>query len=623
MAEGGKHKIVIVEDEGLIAADLEARLKNAGYSVPGMADSSERALEVIRKTSPDLVLMDIRIKGDVDGIETADQVREQLDIPVVYLTAYEDQGTLERAGRTQAFGYIKKPIASASLRGSIEMAISKHRHERILRAQRDWAAASFRAVPYAVLVTDGQGRVAYLNSQAEELTGWTVDQALGHPCSELLRLYDRETGAPMQDFVPVAMLQGETVSLPAGICLKRDEAHSCAIEGSVAPRWREGRVEGTVIALRDVTRSGFDRAQAGQEEKQAALLRLAEGIFQQLPDLSQVAEDSPRLLEALPPDSPMREEVETIERAAIDAFRATSRLRAFLEPPEVHPERVGIDEVLRRLESAWKMIEPRLSLMLGPGPLLVQADPWQLSRALVSILLHARGKMRADGMLAIELTAAEHEPVLQSVRIRVSYATDDEDAASMARIFEPSWSGASQDLHIAYRLVKKMGGLVAARVERGDNAVFDVYLPLVKAAAAAAPLPESTQPAILLVDANAEVRRVLHTHFERHGFRLLATAGWEEAWLVAELYQGTIPLVIANLASGDEKRDWLAEKLGALRPGIQVRLLSGYSEPCRAAAGRALEPAAERHLTKWDLLEWAKDALPGGAERGAHDDRRH
>jgi AmiR/NasT family two-component response regulator len=133
MPQPEQHKIVIVEDEGLIAADLESRLKAAGYSVPGIADSSNQALQIIEQTSPDLVLMDIHLKGDKDGIQAADLVREKLDIPVIYLTAYEDRGTLERASQTQAYGYIKKPIASASLKGSIEIAIAKHRYERDLR----------------------------------------------------------------------------------------------------------------------------------------------------------------------------------------------------------------------------------------------------------------------------------------------------------------------------------------------------------------------------------------------------------------------------------------------------------------------------------------------------------
>ncbi|HYL73978.1 MAG TPA: response regulator [Bryobacteraceae bacterium] len=607
MAADVKHKIVIVEDEGLIAADLEARLKSAGYSVPGTADSAERALAVIRQTSPDLVLMDIRLKGTVDGIDVAYELHKQHDIPVVYLTAYEDRETLERASRTQAFGYIKKPIASASLRGSIEMAIAKHRYQRSLRVQMDWATASFQAVPYAVLVTDGRGKIAYLNSQAEELTGWKADNALGRPCEELLQLYYSQSGTRVGDFVPVAMLQGETVAWPDGICLRRDKAHVFSVQGSVAPRWHQGQVEGTVIALTDVSQSQFERQQAEEDEKQEALLRLAEGIARQLPDVQQ-AEDSPRLLEALNPDSPLREEVETIENAAIDAFRMTSRLRAFLQPPEVHIERVAIGNVLRQLEAAWKMIEPRLTLEVCFEPLPVQADSWQLTRALVSILLHARSRMKSDSTLAIEVTDAEHEHVLRAARIRVSYATE-ESAVSMAKIFEPSWLNSSPDLNMAYRLVKKMGGMVAARVERGDQAAFDIYLQQVEAAEAGAPLPKPTQPAILLVDANAEVRRLLYTEFERQGVRLLATASWEEGLLVAELYQGGISLAIANLPGNDEKRNLLAERLTASRPGIRVRLVNGYSVPSRAVVGQTIEPVADRHLTKWDLLNWAREAL--------------
>src|SRR5579864_4358845 len=179
--ESCARKIVIVEDEGLIAADLQGRLEKAGYQVPGIAASGGEALEVIRAQSPDLILMDIRLAGELDGIQVADKVRQEFDIPVVYLTAYEDRETLQRASETQAYGYIKKPIAAASLQGSIEMALSKHRHERYLREQRDWLSASFSAVPDAVVVTDGSGRICYLNPVAAELTGFEADGALGRP----------------------------------------------------------------------------------------------------------------------------------------------------------------------------------------------------------------------------------------------------------------------------------------------------------------------------------------------------------------------------------------------------------------------------------------------------------
>ena len=583
--EGAKPKIVIIEDEGLIAADLETRLKIAGYTVPGTADSAQKALQLVRKTAPDLVLMDIRLKGAVDGIEVAGQIREQLDVPVVYLTAYEDRATLERASQTQAFGYIKKPIATASLRGSIEMAIAKHRHERYLRAQRDWAIASFAAVPQSVLVTDGQGRVTYLNSRAEELTGWKTDDALGRQCWELLRLYHRDSGAPVQDLIPVAMLQGEPIPLPDHICHKRDPKTSCAVEGSIAPRWHEGRVEGTVVSLSDVTRSIFDEEQALQESKQEALRRLADGIVQQLAKPAEAGE--------MPADTEPD---------------LRSRLHAFLQAPVVNPARVDVRQVLERLEEAWKLIEPRLKVTFDVDTASVQADSWQLTRALVSILLHARSRMKSDSPLAVELAGAEAEQVIHSIRVRVSYTTE-EDAMAIEQVFEPAWASGADDLHGAYKLIKTMGGLVAARLERSDWAVFDIYLPRVEAEAAGVTAPRDAEPAILLVDANAEVRRLLERHFEQNGYRLLAAAGCDEALLVAELYSGEIRLAVANLGQRDDARDWLAGQLAAVRPGIQVRVLSGYLEPQRAAAGEEFQPAVPHYLSKWDLLEWARESF--------------
>lgn len=606
-----KHKIVVVEDEGLIAADLESRLKDAGYSVSGTADSATQALELIRESTPDLVLMDIRIKGKADGIEVADQVHRELDVPVVYVTAYEDRETLARASRTQAYGYIKKPIASSSLRGSIEMALAKHRQDRDLRAQRDWLAATFASVPYAVVVTDGSGRISYLNSLAEELTGWSTQQALGHPSRELLRLYYRESGNPLEDFVPVAMMQGETIAFPENVWLRGGEGRSYAIEGSVAPRWRDGRIEGAVIALTDTTLRQFEEEQVGQERKQEALQRLADGIVRELPEMSALAEDTTRLRDHLDADSPLRQDAEAIQRAAIDAFAVTYRLRSLLEMPEMHFGQVVMNEVIARLHSAWKQIQPNLNVLIDPSRAIVQADEWQLTRVLVSILLHARRRMAANSELAIGMADGVPEQMSHSVRIRIAYRTETEDTEALDRIFEPSWSGDSNALPLAYRIVKKMGGLLSAHLERGDFVAFDLYLSRAEAAAAGAPVPDPEQPAVLLIEPNPEVRRVLHVHFERHGYRLLEAEDCEEGLVLAGVCRAPIPLIIANPDNTDEARAGLAGKLSALRPETRVRVLAGYYESCRAACGAnaGIESIGTRHLTKWDLLAWASDAF--------------
>jgi AmiR/NasT family two-component response regulator/signal transduction histidine kinase len=503
------HKIVIVEDEGLIAADLESRLKSAGYQVPGTADSAQPALKLIRETSPDLVLMDIRLKGEQDGIQVAETVREQFNIPVVYLTAYEDRATLERATRTQAYGYIKKPIASASLKGSIEMAIEKHRYERSLREERDWAIASFGGVASAVVVTDANSRISYLNSQAEEMVGWSADKALRRPAATVLRLSNRDTGQPVQDLLTPVMLEGQTVPLPPGTLLQGSAERLYAIEGHVAPRWRDGRADGTVITFTDVTLFRFENDQMRQDHKQEALARMADGIIRHLPHLDALVEASANMLTALPPDSPLRETAETIKKAALDASALGTHLRGYLQPPELDCQRLRLDEVLKRLAESWRLMHANFVLLVDPAdPIHVQADEWQLLRALANVLLHARLHMQAGSSLVVDLSNAEPEQLGQWARIRSRYVSAREDAAALERVFEPAWSGSSEDLHVTHTLVKKMGGMVAAILEPGNTVSLELYLPRAGVMATGAPIqPEC--PA-LLIEPNGETRRT-HT----------------------------------------------------------------------------------------------------------------
>ena len=605
--ETAKHKVVVVEDEGLIAADLKGRLEAAGYSVGGIAGTGSEALKVVRESSPDVVLMDIRLRGDLDGIQVADQVRREFDVPVVFLTAYEDRGTLERASQTQAFGYIKKPIASSSLQGSIEMAIAKHRHERYLREQRDWFSASFAAVPDGVIVTDGFGTVCYLNRVAEDLTGWKTDDALGHPYSELLKLEHPRSGRPVEDLVPAAMLQGASIPLPRDIRLRRDAGHTCVIEGTVAPKWNNGRMDGAVIVFKDVTVSRFEADQFHIDNKQEALARLADGIAHHLDlDLSMVAEESSRLAEALPSDSPLRQSAKTIEKAANDAFAAACRLQALADPAEINAEPVSLNDVLTRLESAWKRVLPSLTMRLDPSTKPVLADTWQLTRALVGVLLHARNWMDAGTTLSIEVSRAEQEPMSQWIRIRVAYASALEDPESLERAFEPSWSGEPEELPMAYALIRKMNGLLAARLEGGGMVHFDIYLPQVDSARATATTSRAEEAAVLLIEPNAEVRRILVSHFEQHGYSVLEAATCGEAVLLAELYDGRIPLAIANPGKGNETRRELTIALNSIKPGVSVRLLDGYWEELEGE-GSPGALGAYRFLTKWDMLEWAKD----------------
>jgi CheY-like chemotaxis protein len=123
-------QILVVEDEFIVAKDIQNRLKNMGYTVPTVTASGEEAIDKVGQTHPDLVLMDIMLKGAVDGIEAAEKIRSLFNVPVVYLTAYSDENTLSRARISEPFGYLLKPFEERELHTTIEMALYKHKMEK-------------------------------------------------------------------------------------------------------------------------------------------------------------------------------------------------------------------------------------------------------------------------------------------------------------------------------------------------------------------------------------------------------------------------------------------------------------------------------------------------------------
>jgi DNA-binding LytR/AlgR family response regulator len=133
-----KLNIFIVEDESIVAKDIQNSLTKLGYNVVGFANNGKDAIDKITELAPDLVLMDIMIKGGLTGIEVSEKIKEKMNIPVIFLTAYADEGTLSRAKITEPYGYILKPFKEIDLHSTIEMAVYKHQKDSALLKERDF-----------------------------------------------------------------------------------------------------------------------------------------------------------------------------------------------------------------------------------------------------------------------------------------------------------------------------------------------------------------------------------------------------------------------------------------------------------------------------------------------------
>lgn len=132
-----KINVLVVEDESIVSKDIQHSLTKLGYTVVGAASTGEKALEIAREFQPDIILMDIMLKGEMNGIQVAEIIRKELNIPIIFLTAYADEATLSKAKITEPYGYIIKPFKEIDLHTSIEMGIYKHQKERELEKERD------------------------------------------------------------------------------------------------------------------------------------------------------------------------------------------------------------------------------------------------------------------------------------------------------------------------------------------------------------------------------------------------------------------------------------------------------------------------------------------------------
>src|SRR4030095_6880819 len=152
--------------------------------VPAVATGGAEAVAKVAECDPDLVLMDIRLRGDMDGVAAAEAIHHRFDVPVVYLSAYADPATVGRARVTEPYGYVLKPFDERELHVVIEMALYRHRMARQLKESERWLAATLRSIGDAVIAVDGDWRIRFMNPVAENLTGWPVENAIRHRSGE-------------------------------------------------------------------------------------------------------------------------------------------------------------------------------------------------------------------------------------------------------------------------------------------------------------------------------------------------------------------------------------------------------------------------------------------------------
>jgi len=257
--------LLVVEDEAVVAMDLDGQLHDMGYRVCGRVDNGRDAIERARVERPDLILMDIVLKGDLDGIDAAAEIGRELHIPVLFLSAYSDDETVERAAAAWPYGYLTKPFQNRELRAGIEVALRKAEVERRLRESERWLAAVLRGVGDAVIATDAVGRVGLANPAAERLLG--LHDLPGRLASDVVHLHEPDGHAALSLAPDPAHAAGRDLPASRAALLVAHDGARIPVDYTVGTIADEaGRLAGLAIVLHDVRERAAAQDQLARSE---------------------------------------------------------------------------------------------------------------------------------------------------------------------------------------------------------------------------------------------------------------------------------------------------------------------------------------------------------------------
>lgn len=533
--------VLIVEDEVLVARDIAQSLAELGFGVAGSVRSGEDALVLAARSPPSLILLDIKLAGALSGIDVAERVRAELQVPFVFLTSHSDDATLDRAKATRPHGYLLKPFNTRDLKSTIEIALAQHDLESRLVASERWTAMLLRAIGDGVIATDAEGRVSFLNPAAEQITGWTAAEALGRAVEEVCPV--SRDGGPLVHPLARTLRTGERTALEAGAELETRRGVRRVIADTAAPIVGDRGVVGAVMVFQDVTEQRALAQRVAQSERLAALGQMAEGLMHELNNpLAYVLANARFALTRLEDEARQRgtEAVSEALEAVRDAHEGADRiaglvheLRQVVRSESAPREHVRLEDAVAMAVHMLRALDEehgRVRLELSPGP-RVRANAGQLAQVVLALVRNAlaatsrAGKLEAKVLVRTGMTAAGHAR-LEVEDVGVGMTPD-----VVARIFDPFFTtqppgqGLGLGLSICHRIVSDHGGTLRVRTEPGVGSCFTVEVP----PSAAAPEQASGRRVsaapdvplrVLVVDDDAPVGRAIRRTLAAHQVEL-------------------------------------------------------------------------------------------------------
>ena len=592
-------KIMVVEDELIVATNIENQLRKIGYEVIPAVDSGEEAILRAQDAKPDLVLMDIKLSGKMDGIEAAQYLYEQLNIPVVYLTAYLDNETLQRAKITSPYGYILKPFEINKLYTTLEIALHKNEMEKMLKESERRFRTLADYSPVGIFQTDINGNCVYMNQRWYEITGLSSTGIRGDSWKNVIHEEDRASVLETWD----KMTRSDD-KFAMEYRFQTPEGKINWVFGHAGPLKNEdGENTGYIGTITDITASKKLERKLQTAEKLESIGILAGGIAHDFNNLlSIIVGNISMLKEDINITLHQSSMLNNMEKAAFQAADLAQKLITFAKGVWLHRDKIIFSHFIKEvIQDSFPNQEVFFDIQLPPDLLPIDGDSHQLKQVFNNLLLNALEAIDNSPHIMIIAKSIESPPEYTPLKkgryVKISIIDQGVGIAqeNLGKVFDPYFStkprgtdkGMGLGLTICYSIIQKHEGHIHISSKPGEGTTVQVYLPVFQEEKTTGENDEPLHPPapalnVLIMDDEPAVLSVIQKLIERMGYNgetfdegQQTLDAYQKAWQSGHPFDVVILDLINKKGMGGKET---LKKILQLNPKARVITICGFSD---------------------------------------------